>query len=388
MRKEKPVAWTPKDLMDVKREFVELALQEGANRRELCRRFGIGAKAAYALLGRFAQEGEAAFIARSRRPLASPLRTPASMEAALLELRRAHPAWGGRKLARRLVELGHQGVPSPATVTAIVHRHGLITPRATVAAQHWQRFEHDVPNSLWQIDFKGYFETAGGKCHPLTLLDDHSRFNLVLAACARPDTPSVRAHLTEVFERDGLPLRINADNGGPWGSPSQAAHGLSELSVWLIRQGIEVSHSAPYHPQTNGKIERFHRSLKAEVLAGRHFADLAQAQNAFEHWRGVYNCQRPHQALDMRTPVERYRSSPRAYAGQLAAIEYSPDDTVCLVGWNGAVTFEGIKLRVSTALHRLPIAFRADPLVDGCFDAFFCHHRFMRLDMKTRITSS
>jgi transposase InsO family protein len=380
--------WQPKDLMDIKREFVELALQESANRRELCRRFGIGAKAAYALLARYAQEGEAAFTARSRRPHGSPLRTAAAVEAALLELRRAHPAWGGRKLARRLIELGHRDVPSPATVTAILHRHGLITPEATVAAQHWQRFEHEAPNSLWQIDFKGYFQTAQGKCHPLTLLDDHSRFNLALAACARPNTLSVRTHLTGVFERYGLPLRINADNGGPWGSPSQAAHGLSELSVWLIRLGIRVSHSAPYHPQTNGKIERFHRSLKAEVLGGRHFADLAQAQSAFEHWRGVYNCQRPHQALGMCTPVERYRSSPRAYSGQLAAIEYGPEDAVRVVGWNGAVTFQGLKLRVSNALHRLPVAFRADPLADGCFDVFFCHHRFMRLDMKTRIASN
>lgn len=380
--------WQPKDLMNIKREFVELALQEGANRRELCRRFGIGAKAAYALLARYAQEGDGAFQARSRRPHVSPLRTPAAMEQALLELRHAHPAWGGRKLARRLTELGHRDVPSAATVTAILHRHGLITPAASAAAQHWQRFEHTEPNALWQIDFKGYFETAGGKCHPLTVLDDHSRFNLALQACARPDTPSVRAHLTAVFERYGLPLRINADNGGPWGTPSQAAHGLSELSVWLIRQGIHVSHSAPYHPQTNGKIERFHRSLKAEVLAGRSFADLAQAQSAFEHWRGIYNCERPHQALGLRTPIERYRSSPRTYVGQLAAIEYSPDDTVRVVGWNGAVAFQGVKLRVSTALHRLPIAFRADPQADGFYDAFFCHHHFMRFNMKTLIDSN
>jgi transposase InsO family protein len=374
--------WQPKDLMNIKREFVELALQEGANRRELCRRFGIGAKAAYALLARYAQEGDGAFTTRSRRPHGSPRRTAAAMEQALLELRRAHPAWGGRKLARRLTELGHPDVPSPATVTAILHRHGLITPAASVAAQHWQRFEHPEPNALWQIDFKGYFDTAGGKCHPLTVLDDHSRFNLALQACARPDTPSVREHLTCVFERYGLPLRINADNGGPWGSPRQAEHGLSELSVWLIRQGIRISHSAPYHPQTNGKIERFHRSLKAEVLAGHSFADLAQAQSAFEHWRGIYNCERPHQALGLRTPIERYCSSPRAYAGQLAAIEYSPEDTVQVVGWNGAVAFQGVKLRVSTALHRLPIAFRADPRADGFYDAFFCHHHFMRLDMK------
>ena len=216
MRKEKPVAWTPKDLMDVKREFVELAFQEGVNRRELCRRFGISPKTGYALLARYALEGAAACTPRSRRPLSSPTRTSPETEQAVIALRSQHPAWGGRKIARRLADLGMDPAPPPSTITAILYRHGLNSLGATVAAQHWQRFEHDVPNSLWQIDFKGYFETAGGKCHPLTLLDDPSRFSLALQACARPDTLSVRGHLTNVFEHDGLALRINADNGGPW----------------------------------------------------------------------------------------------------------------------------------------------------------------------------
>ena len=119
-----PMAWQPKDLMDIKREFMELAMQEGANRRELCRRFGIGAKAAYALLKRFANEGPAAYTPRSRRPLTSPTRTSSTMEQAVVALRQEHPAWGGRKIARRLVDLGHAQVPPASTITAILHRHG------------------------------------------------------------------------------------------------------------------------------------------------------------------------------------------------------------------------------------------------------------------------
>jgi transposase InsO family protein len=375
------MAWTPKELMQVKREFVELALQEGANRRELCRRFGISPKTGYALLARYALEGAAAYASRSRRPHSSPARTSPAVEKAVIELRSQHPSWGGRKIARRLADLGMADAPPASTITAILHRHGLITPGATVAAQHWQRFEHDLPNSLWQIDFKGYFETACGKCHPLTLLDDHSRFSLALQACARPDTPSVRGHLTDVFERYGMPLRINADNGGPWGSPRLAAHGLSDLSVWLIRLGIRVSHSAPYHPQTNGKIERFHRSLKAEVLGGQPFADLAQAQSAFAKWRGIYNGQRPHDALGLQTPASRYRASPVRYPETLPPVEYPQTDTVAVVKWNGEVHFKGRQLRVSSALLKQPIAFRADPQHDGQYDVFFCHHRFMRLDL-------
>ena len=375
--------WQPRALMSIKQEFVELASREGANRRELCRRFCISPKTGYALLARHAQEGVAAFSERSRRPLSSPARTPAAVEQAVIDLRTQHPSWGGRKIARRLLELGHAQVPPPSTITTILHRHGLITAQASLASQHWQRFEHETPNALWQIDFKGDFDTASARCYPLTLLDDHSRFNLALQACPSVAAISVQPHLVRVFERYGLPVRLNADNGAPWGSPRLAGHGLSELSVWLIRLGIRISHSAPYHPQTNGKIERFHRSLKTEVLAGRSFTDLRQAQSAFERWRGVYNHERPHDALGLDTPARHYLPSPRRYPKALPPIEYPSGDTVVDVKWNGEVNFQGRKLKVSNALLKLPVAFRPDPAHDGCYDVFFCHHRFMRVDLRT-----
>jgi len=380
--------WTARSLMDIKREFLELALQDGANRRELCRRFGISPKTAYALLARHAQEGLGALVPRSRRPISSPERSTPEVEAAVVDLRKQHPRWGGRKIARRLSELGWLNAPPPSTVTAILHRHGLISPVSTEACRHWSRFEHEQPNALWQIDFKGDFATHQGKCFPLTLLDDHSRFNLALQACPNVKTSSVQPHLAAVFQRYGLPARINADNGAPWGSPRSPGMTLSELSIWLIRLGIRVSHSAPYHPQTNGKIERFHRSLQAEVLAGRNFINLDQAQSAFSRWRSIYNHERPHDALSLQTPAKRYRVSPMAYPHKLPAIEYLSGDTVVVVGWNGQAIFMGHTLRVSSALHRLPIAFRADHEQDGFYDVFFCHQRFMRLDLNRLSTNS
>lgn len=222
---------------------------------------------------------------------------------------------------------------------------------------------------------------AQARCYPLTLIDDHSRFNLTLSACANVKTASVQPHLERMFERYGLPVRINADNGAPWGSPRLAAHGLSELSVWLIRLGIRVSHSAPYHPQTNGKIERFHRSFKAEVLEGRSFADLKQAQAAFADWCAIYNHERPHEALNLLTPAARYRMSARSYPQRLPEIKYTHAETVAVVKHNGEVSFKGHKLRVSSALLKQPIAFKPDVDHDGAFDVFFCHHRFMRIDL-------
>jgi transposase InsO family protein len=366
--------------MDTKQEFVELALKEGANRRELCRRFGISAKTGYALLKRYASEGRGGLISRSRRPASSPGQTAAAMEQAVLAARGAHPAWGGRKIARYLRDHGLSDVPAPSTVTAIVRRHGLICTQASAAATPWQRFEHEQPNSLWQIDFKGHFDTATQRCHALTMLDDHSRFNLTLSACANVQTASVRPGLEQAFRRYGLPVRINADNGAPWGSPRQS-HSLSDLSVWLIRLGIRMSFSRPYHPQTNGKLERFHRSFDREVLAGRAFSDLAHAQAAFHRWRAIYNHQRPHDALGLDTPAKHYQASPRAYCEVLPSIEYPAGDEVLQVHWNGEVRFRGHRFKVSNALTKLPIALRADPLHDGCFDAYFCHQRFMRLDL-------
>jgi transposase InsO family protein len=368
--------------MDIKREFIDLASQAGCNRRELCRRFGISPKTGYALLRRHAQEGPAACEPRSRRPRTMPTRTPTSMEGLIVALRATHPQWGGRKIARRLRDLGHDGVPPPSTITAVLHRHGLIAPEVSAAAEPWRRFELPEPNGLWQIDFKGDFGMARSRCYPLTVLDDHSRFNLALAACPNVSAAAVRPHLTEVFRRYGIPVRINADNGAPWGSPRLPSHALSALSIWLIRLGIRVSHSAPYHPQTNGKIERFHRALKAEVLAGRSFTDLDHAQAAFERWRSVYNHERPHDALGLQTPATRYAVSARAYPEPLPEIHYPDEDTVVVVKHNGEVSFQGRKLHVSNALLKLPIAFRPDPRHDGVFNVFFCHQRFMKLDLR------
>jgi transposase InsO family protein len=375
--------WQEKSTMDIRREFVELASQEGANIRALCRRYEISPKTAYKWLGRFAQQdGQTAALAdRSRRPLSSPRRSAPSLEEAVVQLRQQHPGWGGRKIARRLAVLG-QGELAPSTVTGILHRHGLIDPEASEQATPWKRFEHERPNLLWQIDFKGDFLTFAGKCFPLTLIDDHSRFNLALEALDRTAAQHVQPVLERVMRRYGLPQRINTDNGPPWGAPSAADHGLSALAVWLIRLGVRVSHSRPYHPQTNGKIERFHRTLQREVLRERAYADHAEVQRHFDAWRSVYNCERPHEALDMAAPALRYAPSPVAFPDRLPDIEYPEADTIVTVGWNGIFRFKGRRWHTSNALHRLPIALRADPNVDGLFHGYFCHQPFMTLDLR------
>ena len=379
--------WNVRCTMNLKSEFVALASCEGANRRELCRRFGMSAKTGYKWLGRYAKAGTAGLEEHSRRPARSPARTALAMEDHVVALREKHPAWGGRKISARLAALGHADVPAPSTVTAILRRHGLLGAESLALPPHrWQRFEHAEPDALWQMDFKGDFALPRSRCYPLTVLDDHSRYNLVLGACSRPNTPSVQALLIEAFRRYGLPLRINTDNGPPFGTPSKLERGLTQLTLWLIRLGISISHSRPHHPQTNGKDERFHRSFKAEVHARQGFMSLPQAQLAFDDWRQIYNHERPHQALDMATPIERFRPSPRAFPDTLPPVHeaYSPHDLILRPDRYGLIKIGDYGITVPQLLCGHPIAARPYTTIDGRFDLFFCHHRFMRVCLRDR----
>jgi transposase InsO family protein len=373
--------WQEASTMSLRHEFVLLARQAGANRRALCRRFQISAKTGYKWLRRYERDGAAGLCDRSRRPRQSPRQTAAVVEAAVMAVRAAQPAWGGRKVRRRLKDLGRAAVPAASTITAIVRRHGGIDPAAAPAHRPLQRFEQARPNALWQMDFKGHFPlTTGGRCHPLTVLDDHSRFALQLQACGNEQTATVQLALTHCFQRYGLPERLLMDNGPPWGS--DAAHPHTPLTAWLLRLGIGVTHGRPYHPQTQGKAERFHRTLALELLRTRPWRDLAHCQAAFDPWREVYNCQRPHAALELAVPASRYQPSARAFPHTLPPIEYAPDDVVRRVYDDGHISFHGRLLLVSKAFRGHPVGLRPTA-VDGCFDVFFCHQRIVSFDLRT-----
>lgn len=371
--------WQEMSTMSLRYEFVMLARRGEANMTALCGRFGVSRKTGYTWLARFARDGPAGLGDRSRRPRRSPAQTPAATEAAVVELRKQHPAWGGRKLARRLVTLGHQAVPAPSTVTAILHRHRLIDPTAAAKHTPFVRFEHAAPNDLWQMDFKGWFPLPTGRCHPLTVLDDHSRFNVLLRACANEQGVTVQAALTDVFRRYGLPARMSMDNGAPWGS--DALHVLTPLTVWLMRLGIAVSHSRPYHPQTHGKDERFHRTLDSELLQHRVFRDRAQVQWHFDRFRDLYNLERPHDALDLQVPASRYQPSVRPFAERLPPIEYAPGDVVRKVQAKGELCYRGQVFQVSKALRGYPVALRPTA-EDSTLAVYFCQSHVATIDVR------
>jgi transposase InsO family protein len=372
--------WSEKSIMSQRQEFVMLFDQAGVNRRELCRRFGISPTIGYRLRARYRQEGRAGLADRSRRPHHSPGRSSAEMEGLVLAVRDEHPAWGGRKIRRRLQDLGYQAVPSPSTITAVLHRNGRID--AAVSAQHrrFERFARAAPNELWQMDYKGHFAAGAGRCHPPTVVDDHSRYAVGLRACGDEREGTVQAELTAIFRRYGLPDRMLMDNGSPWGS-SDAAHRHTWLSLWLLELGVTVGHGQPHHPQTQGKDERFHRTLLAEVIGRRAFADRAECQRRFDDWRVVYNTQRPHEALDLATPAARYRPSGRCFPEKTEPFDYGPGAIVRRVDEGGWLSFRNRPIKLGRAFSYRRVALRPTDQ-DGCFDVLFCAHQVATLDLR------
>ena len=372
------MAWRARSVLDERVAFFQLARLEGANVAELCRRFGISRQTGYVWLARL-RAGESAQD-RSRRPHASPRRTPAALEQAVLAVRDAHPAWGARKIVRRLADLGTTA-PSASTAHAILQRHDRIAPAARADPAPGQ-FERAAPNLLWQMDFKGKVQLRNGQwCFPLTILDDHSRYAVGLKACGNEQRGTVQAALETILRQHGLPLAFYTDNGNPWGTgvPGQ----WTGLRVWLLKLGIALIHARPYHPQGRGKNERFHRSLKAEVLAFASLADLGQAQKSFDLWRDLYNHHRPHQGIGMAVPASRYTPSPRPFPSRLPEPVYDAGEIVRRVGSSKAyLSFKGRHWRMPKAFCKETVAIR--PLErDGLYGVFFGATRIAEIDITT-----
>jgi transposase InsO family protein len=341
--------------------FVRAVQQEEGSIAELCRQFGISRPTGYRWLHR-AHSGQL-LTNHSRRPHASPRQTSAVVEQRVLALREQHPAWGGRKLHHRLVAEGLEDVPAPSTITAILRRHGVLA--ANPPPRDFLRFEHPEPNAVWQMDFMGHRPLHGGagRVHPWSLLDDHSRFALDLVACPNQQQPTVQTALTAVFRQYGLPAAILCDHGSPWGTAGMG--GLSRLAAWLLRLGIAPWHGRPYHPQTQGKVERFHGTIAREVFAHRSLTTLVEAQRHFDAFRQNYNHERPHEALHHATPASRYQPSPRPFPEHLPPVVYDPGTLVRTVTEHGSISWGGHRHFISRGLVGEPVALQptADPAV-------------------------
>jgi transposase InsO family protein len=320
---------------------------------ELCERFGISRKTGYKWLTRFAAQGWEGLADQSRRPHTSPHQTVADVEAALVQLRQSRPHWGPKKLVAHLARTQPAlPLPAPSTVGAILKRHGLVADRP-----HRRKPTHPgrstlvaaEPNAVWQADFKGEFRLGNGQyCYPLTVSDAYSRF--LLACDCRTSTASVGALpvFQRLFAEYGLPAAIRTDNGAPFASP--ALGGLSRLSVWWIKLGIQHQRIEPGHPEQNGRHERMHRTLKAETTRPPAPDDRRQ-QARFDAFREEFNTERPHEALEQQTPSTQYRPATRTLPTCLPSPAYAGHLEVRRVGASGAIRWGGRSLFLSHVLE-------------------------------------
>jgi len=340
--------WKETDVLSQRIEFVVRARGGEESISDLCREFGVSRKTGHKWLARFEEGRYSSLADRSRRPKGQPNKTPKAIEDQVVELRLEY-GWSGPKLQ---VLLEREGVSlSTATIDRIIKRRSLVSKEASCKAAT-KRFERSRPNELWQMDFKGeYLLRGGGRCYPLSILDDHSRYAVGVFALPRPSRVLVQPCVERCFEVYGVPEAMLMDHGTPWWHANNT-YGLTRLSVSLIKQGIRLIFGSIAHPQTQGKVERFHRTMKQEMKHRGVPQSVEGIAQALRQFRQVYNEIRPHEALDMDVPSARYAPSAKAYDPNPPEWEYPEGADVRWVTDAGNLVYCGRQYYACKALAR------------------------------------
>lgn len=347
--------WKRTDVSEQRVRFVVRAGSGNERLTRLCREFGISRPTGYRWLQRYRQVGSVTGLCEhSRRPLRSPGQTRGEVERRVVALRQ-RTGWGAKKLH---VLLREEGIELPViTLHRILKRQGLVREQDGHAPAV-ERFERAAPNELWQMDGKGEYRARDGVCTPLSILDDHSRYAVGLYALARFTAEQVQPCLIRTFQRYGVPEAMLMDHGTQWWSTTNG-YGLTWLSVWLIEQGIRLHFGRIRHPQTQGKVERFHRTLKEALRHGGHPQWMAEWGGALQEFQRVYNDERPHEGIGMQRPVERYRASPRAYQAQPREWDYPEGSAVKRLNTQGCLDWDGERWFVCESLAGRPVRVEA-----------------------------
>ncbi len=338
------MAWKTVDIEEQRVRFVVCASRREKSFQQLCQEFDVSRPTGYQWLRRYQAGGIATMVEKSRRPQHSPMRTPVEIEQRVVTLRQERPDWGARKLQ---VLLKREGILLPViTLHRILLRHDLVR----MPDRHrWavQRFERGTSNQLWQMDFKGPLGWQA-PVGPLSVLDDHSRYAIALVGTWSTRAEPVRERLEEAFQHCGVPEEMLMDHGTPWWN-MKATAGWTWLTVWLMRQGIRLHFSGYRHPQTQGKVERFHGSMAA-AMKRRGIPGQEQRQDWLDEFRHEYNHLRPHEALGMRTPARVWSKSARRYQPHPPAWEYEPGVELKKIAAEGQMSVDGRRWEISRAL--------------------------------------
>ena len=358
--------WKDKTVEELRKEFVEAA-QDCSNFSSLCREFGITRATGYKWLERY--ENNESLSDRSRRPKITANKTPEAIETRIIEARTVHPGWGAKKIK---ISLENKGIEMPCvkTVNNILNRYGCISKEESLKHKAFTRFEKERCNEMWQTDFKGEFKMQDGNyCFPLDIFDDHSRF-VIRIKPSESTSNLVLPTFREAFYEYGMPDSVLSDNGAQFAGFRQ---GYTQFEKWLMNHDVLPIHGRIKHPQTQGKIERFHRAMNQELLKHYIPKDISDAERIFNEWRNCYNNERPHEALGMKCPSDVYVPSERAYQDQVDKYEYSGKYHVIKVNNWGYVRFDSWQIYLSETMIGEHIEFR--PNSNG--DTFIaCYRNF------------
>lgn len=332
--------WMERRVKMLREEFIAQSEQEDRNISALCREFGISRKTGYKWIKRYQESGSVED--QNRKPKTSRSKTDEKIERLISELRQERPGWGARKIQAFLCQKGYE-MPCVRTVNNILKRNGMISQEASLARKPFKRFEREQNNELWQADFKGdILMRDGDRCYPLTIIDDHSRFALLIEP--RHDQKDVLRSFIPVFRYYGLPESILTDNGANFAGFKD---GYTQFERALMDQDILPIHGRVYHPQTQGKIERFHRSMENEVLKQYRPLNFADAIKVLGHWKIVYNYERPHEALGDRCPAQIYTPSQRSYLEKVQPYDYNPQYHLIKINNWGYLRFADFQIYIS-----------------------------------------
>ena len=358
--------WKDKTVEELRKEFVEAA-ESCLNFSSLCREFGVSRATGYKWLAR--RENNESLSDRSRRPKVTANKTSDAIEAQIIEARTTHPGWGAKKIK---VSLENRGVEMPCvkTVNNILNRYGCISKEESLKHKAFTRFEKERCNEMWQTDFKGEFKMQNGNyCFPLDIFDDHSRF-VIRIKPSESTSNLVLPTFREAFYEYGMPDSVLSDNGAQFAGFRQ---GYTQFEKWLMNHDVLPIHGRIKHPQTQGKIERFHRAMNQELLKHYTPKDITDAERVFNDWRNCYNNERPHEALGMKCPSDIYVPSERTYRDEIKKYEYSGKYHVIKGNSWGYVRFGGWQIYLSETMANEYIEFRPNPNGDtfiACYRNF------------------
>lgn len=355
-------------MKELRKEFV-LAAKDCSNFSALCREFEITRKTGKKWCERY--DNNESLDDQSRKPHTVANKTSLETENLIVNMRIDNPGWGAKKIRKVLSDSGYVNLPCDKTVNNILNRYNLISEEESLKHSPYTRFARENCNSMWQTDFKGEFLTADGRyCYPLDILDDCSRFLIKITAYTSTKNVVIST-FKSAFEEYGMPYSILSDNGAQFAGFRQ---GFTQFEKWLMDHDILPVHGRIKHPQTQGKIERFHKTMKQELLNHKTFDDCEDANRALNEWRIKYNNLRPHQALNMRCPAEVYEPSSRLYTEKVRAYEYSGNNHVIKVNSWGYVRFDKWQVYLSETFIDEYLEFRPNPLGDSFFA---CYRNFI-----------